>query len=196
MIKTRSKDWLRDLPKNHAISVKYVLKELSSFPGAIALIGSSAGEKYPIGRDIDLILVGLGIAEGKKYVRELYQKFNSDYLNNMQLLRNGISPQQLKYPLITELRHSLDDPEISEKQETIAGSGGTNITLAVRPLWMPYDQKFMGAYEREYKNRSSGETRTYFDIIVNLSFCDQGLDANVANWKSAMDNCSRNYFLI
>jgi len=189
-------EWIRKLSPSACVAVNYVLDKLKSFPGKIVIIGSSVNHKYPMGRDIDIVLVGLGTVKGKKYVRELFMQLSKEFNENLSLLAKGKTAQELKYPLIVDMRHTLDDPEVSEVQELISGHGGTNINIGVRSKALKYDSTFLRDFVSEVKENRSGNTRTWFDIIVDLAYNDDGLENNFSDWEKATINAGNKYIIV
>ncbi len=189
-------EWLNKLDDSAKIAVQYIIKKLKHFPGRIAIIGSSANKKCPIGNDIDIVLVGLGVVKGKKYVRELFTDFSKEFNQNLLYLAKGRTAQDLKYPLIVDIRHTLDDPEVSEIQELVKGHGGTNINIAIRPKELKYNKQFLEDFVKEVKENRSGNTRIWFDIIVDLSYTNKGLKDNFLDWKNVMDAAGQKYILL
>lgn len=188
--------WFNALGNQEQQCCKYILKKYNDFKGKIAIIGSSINEKYPMGRDIDMVLIGLGIKAGKSYIRNLFYALSSEFNENIKKLVSGLSPNELDYPLIDEMRHTLDDPEISEVQEVIPGHGGTNIRIAIRPKALPYDKNFLETYVQEGKYSQSGKIRTFFDIIVDLSYQNLGIEKNIKHWENEMKRSNQKYVMM
>ncbi len=193
---TSFEKWRKNLLVSHLVSLDYVLKKFGDFSGAIAIIGSSISRPYLLGRDIDIVGIGFGIEEGKQYVREMYERLHQEFFTNFHFLKNGGLPEKLSYPLVSEVRHSVDSPEVSSCQELIPGHGGTNITIAIKPQWFPYEKENLDSLKREFQERKSGKTRTYFDLIVDLCFNDQGLEANIKDWEEKMKEQGQPYLLV
>ncbi|MEK6898252.1 MAG: hypothetical protein AABX28_02735, partial [Nanoarchaeota archaeon] len=123
-------------------------------------------------------------------------KLNLKFNENIRKLSDGFVPQKFKYPLVINLNHSLDDPDVSEFQEIIAGHGGTNIALGVRPKYMTYDKNFLEGYIQEGKFHESGKTRIFFDIVIDLAYRDEGIIKNVKHWEKEMKKSAQNYIFV
>ena len=118
---------------------------------------------------------------------------NLEFSENTEKLSQGILPENLKYPLVIDLSFSLDDPEMSEVQEMVKGHGGTNIKLSIRSQFIPYGEmavNFSKEYINEWKFHMSGKTRTFFDVVVDLTFEDRGMEENIEHWRNQMNSSS------
>ncbi len=189
-------DWLNEIPEQHRKSLKKVLEAIKDFPGLVAVVGSSINEKYLLGKDIDIVLVGYSKSSGLEYTNTLAKNLYEEYLANLQRLSNTQNLEDLKYPLIKEIRFDLEDPIISTYQEMVPGHGGSNISLELLPY--PIGSLRMGEdYLTEYRSRKIGPNRSLIDLVIDYSFQENtDLNRNISHWKEVMEKNKRKYFIL
>lgn len=189
-------NWIEEIPEQHKRSIEKSLEIVKKFPGLVAVTGSSSNERFPIGRDIDLALVGLSKHSGLEYTRKLAIEIYEEYLSNLRNISLERDISELDYPLIKEVRFDLEDPLISTCQEMIPGHGGSNISLEILPYPLG-ELRFEEDYLTEYRSKAIGPNRTLIDLIIDYSLnVGDDLHNNVNHWKRTMEKIGKKYFIL
>ncbi len=155
--------WPDEIPEFHRKSIDKTLAFCSDFPGMAAAIGSTVNENYPLGGDIDIVMVGLGTQEGTQYTWRTHQRISDEISRIATQLQEGEFIDNLRYPLLIEVWRRLDDPFVAAGQEAVEGHGGSCIKLGYLPF--PIGNK---RFEQEYleieNSTGLGPMVDYFSI--------------------------------
>lgn len=179
------KTWLKDLgDKNYNEGLNYVLSKLEDFKGKMAIVGSSVGKKYPLGRDLDLALIGYGKEDALQFSENLYESLKKEYRENLNFINNG---KKINFPAILSQRR-VEDPYlvVAREDEIISGHGGINFELGI------FSEK-----TNSYKNMlEKNSEKLIIDIITDVSYKNRGIKENFDDWKTQMKKAGRNYLVL
>ncbi len=179
------KNWLKDLGnKNYNKGLNYVLSKLEDFKGKIAIVGSSVEKKYPLGRDLDLALIGYGKEDALQFSENLYESLKKEYRENLNFINNG---KKINFPAILSQRR-VEDPYlvVARKDEIIPGHGGINFELDI------FSEK-----TNSYKNMlEKNSEKLIIDIITDVSYKNRGIKENFDDWKTKMEKAGRKYLVL
>ncbi|MBI2676217.1 MAG: hypothetical protein HYX24_07195 [Candidatus Aenigmarchaeota archaeon] len=187
--------WLNEIPEYHRKSIDKTLTFCSDFPGMAAAIGSSVNEKYPLGEDIDIAMVGFDTKQGMQYTWKIYQRVFCEISQIAKLLQEGESIDNMRCPLLIEVWQRLDDPFVAAGQELIEGHGGSCIKLGYLPFPIG-TKRFSPKYLETYRQRGNTPYRTRIDLIIDYSFTDRGLEDNITDWKRGMEKAKQRFIEI
>ncbi len=179
------KKWLKDLKNENVVKgLEYVLSKLNDFQGKIAIVGSSVGEKYPLGRDLDLALIGYGKEDALPFSENLYESFKKEYRENLNSINNG---KKINFPAIL-YQCRVEDPflVVSRKDEIIPGHGGINFELGI-----------FSEETNSYKNMlKKNSEKLIIDMITDVSYENRGIKKNFDDWKTQMKKANLNYLVL
>ena len=184
--------WADEIHPHRKECVRKALSFCPDFPGLISVIGSSAGEKYPLGEDIDIALVGMGTDSGMGYVCEVYERVSDSFFRTVKSLLAAKKLEGFDYPLLVQIGYRADDIIVASRQEMIRGHGGACIKFGY--LNFPVKESDFPDYMAAYPMRGNTTHRTCIDLIVDYSFRDNGVKENIGHWKTQMMLEGKRYF--
>jgi hypothetical protein len=176
--------WSKDVGTNWKNSLDYILSRLDNYQLRVAIVGSSTEEKYPVGRDLDVCLIGYGEKDALKFANSLYEKFEKEIQKNLNSI---LKKRKVNFPTSLYIRR-VEDPFLAgiRKTEIISGHGGTNFELKVIPEKKDTYRKIV---EKVHFSN-------LIDIIVDVSYRNKGIKENFEDWKLKMEKNNKNYLII
>lgn len=178
------KNWLKDLKNKGVIENKdvikgleYVLSKLHNFKGKMAIVGSSVEEKYPLGTDLDLALIGYGKKDALQFLNNFYKSLEKEKRETSNSIFNH---KEINCPAIP-YTNMVEDPflVVARKEEIIPKHGGIDFELGVL-----------------CKRISMSPKQLLIDIIADVSYRDEGIEENFIDWKEQMKKAGRNYLIL